>query len=376
MVKKTTIVNFLYFINMFTVFVLESQAIDSIVINHLSTILKFGTILGLIFLITVQKNTYFRWMYLILFALFQLIVFRESQSTSMLLFFLFLFGSKGINLQLFLKRDLYIRISILFFVFSLYLLGIFPDIILFRDDGAIRHSLGFKHPNTLGGFLLIIVIEIIIVNWEKLKWHHYLLSVILLLINNSITNSRTSFIVGIFSLLIAVSIKFKGQTKFIFNNWIFKWIVIILPFILVLFMLFVVKNLDINSTIFSIVNKFSSGRLGLFKNIYETYGVSLFGQSIPTLSEDYAIRYFIRQQTLDNAYLTLLIRYGILTTIVFSFYVSKIIKGMFENSKLVYFVLVLSFLFLGIAESFIIRPEMSLLCIMGSVLFNEKKEFI
>ena len=109
------------------------------------------------------------------------------------------------------------------------------------------------------------------------------------------------------------------------------------------------------------LNKTLSGRISIQNYYLYNYKIKLFGQNI-----NY-------KMSLDNAYLRLLINYGIIGYSAFLLILNKMLKESKKQNNL-YFIII-SLLFYGIMEWFLIRPGLNIFLVFFSTIikFDNKK---
>ena len=154
------------------------------------------------------------------------------------------------------------------------------------------------------------------------------------------------------------------------NNSIVKKILLISPFIIISIILLIVTKEKIGPLNFDKLNLLSSGRISLYKSIYNYYGVDIFGQQLPTLSKEFAERYFLQYHILDNVYLTLLINYGIVAISLSGIIIFSILSKAIKDKKYIFLVVVVCYLIFGITENTPLHPEISILWIISSIYYK------
>ena len=154
---------------------------------------------------------------------------------------------------------------------------------------------------------------------DKIKIWECLFIILPALILYLLTNTRLEF-----GLTVLVTVWF-----FIYQRWpreAHKKAVRIIalasvPFALI-FSLFSVQFYNPDNSIWAIMNRFSSDRLALSSEMFNEYGISLFGKDIEWvgLSQIYEGNGDIQDfNAVDNLYLRLLIENGLLVLLVFAF---------------------------------------------------------
>ena len=225
-------------------------------------------------------------------------------NTSILVAFFAVVGMKNINFMTALKIIFYIRLVSCTMVLLGALTGLVDNLEYVREAGStqIRNALGYAHPNTFGIYCFDII-SLWFILYGKKKWKLKLLIAFAVNIFSFImTNSRTSFILNIFYLLMVIManiMKDKKKLQFMakFSFPFCLGINLILP----LFM-----NTGIGQKLDSLL----SHRIGLSESFIRVYGISPFGQKIANaVSSDYYWH-------LDSGILNLFIQFGAIIGIV------------------------------------------------------------
>src|SRR5699024_8453470 len=153
-----------------------------------------------------------------------------------------------------------------------------------------RNSLGFIHPNTLANILFSINCGITILYFNKIRWYHYFVLALSILVSVFVLDSRTSTI--IFILQIAVIYLCKSFSKY--ANFIIT-IINIMTFIFInlfsLVMMFIYQD---SIAFHNRLNKLFSGRLFFLSIYFKRYGIKLFGSFLEfgeSLANEYALTF-------------------------------------------------------------------------------------
>lgn len=117
-----------------------------------------------------------------------------------------------------------------------------------------------------------------------------------------------------------------------------------------------------NLKIVGFFDELLSHRISLAYSILDNYGISLLGQYIPLVSTTEARRTGLTALVLDNAYMHLLLRYGVVLFVVFILFYSYFIYISFEEKGILSMLIV--FLYCGITETWLIRIEIDFLLVL------------
>lgn len=248
---------------------------------------------------------------------------------------LIIYGSKNIEQDKILKISISLLICGIIIVLGLCLLGVLPDRITARDvsvaDMSSRHSLGFYHSNVLPLVVLYLESYYIFLKKERVKQSIILLFLGIAIILNSVCNSRNAF--GL-TVLLSVMILFEkniGTSNFFKKVafYVSKYSVVVLSAFSYAMMFLLLRG-----GIWNTIDNFFSGRfrLGIFK--MRKVGLHLVNlmsnEAFVSDSITYANGDLLGTVALDNGYIYVILRYGILIILfyfIISFFLSKKARG-------------------------------------------------
>ena len=332
-------------------------------------IIKFISILFILFSIFLslkkrkRKNEL---LFIIIMLLINLIVLYISKEEKILILSLFVIACKKINIEKLIKFDATIKISFLIIVSLLYKLGLTEIYDMVRENGQIRYSMGFSHPNVFAAYLFSATLSLFFVlfnkNYKKSKLIFLLIASIILGYN--ITSSRT-LVISIIVLIVFLCFSKK-------NLKILK-IAKYLPITIAAISLILGYAYNSNNQILNNLNTLSSQRVYFMNKFLNEYNVTLFGNKIEYISSIYGKENGIEAMVLDNAYLLFILKYGIIMTIIFGYMLIKTLKK-FEHDRKVIIPLI-SFMIYGFFESGFIYLNINIfLLYLSSILYLPKDE--
>ena len=208
------------------------------------------------------------------------------------------------------------------------LLIMIPMVILFRTLGVIgertmlrgnyrRFSLGFAHPNQLGLRIFQLILCNCYVNRNKLSVLNYCYIIFAIIFTITVPNSQTAYISMIVFLIFLLIYKCIEKQKQIFIK--LYTVALLIGAILLNVLSIIFSYIDVNrNTILSQLDKWMSGRFSWGHKVWQIYGTSFFGQKIYVYEEEVRLIGLISRLWLDNAYLSILLKYGIPIFLVFS----------------------------------------------------------
>lgn len=234
-------------------------------------------------------------------------VYLRTNEKTLIISALSIFGCKGVNVRKVLKYTVYVYIIGMSLTISMVMLGKVQGEIHSLSKSGIKYEIndfGFSHPNSAYNHLLMIALMIVAVWQERLRWYHFGVMTFIMFVAYKVFLSRTGFLIY---LLLCIAI---GVLQIIRNNKLKK----LFFFILNLFPIGVFSVSYILMVWYDkgipFVNKldnFVTGRIALSSQAYKYGGISWFG----TVNRNWMDWIFI-----DNAYLSVLICYGIVVCVL------------------------------------------------------------
>ena len=199
-------------------------------------------------------------------------------------------------------------------VVFLSLMRIIPTVGGVRETGEVRMSLGFVHANTLGFILFIIGLLIFVDSYAVRSRNSFIALLLLTAVDFYIANSRTTTLLLLIMDIVISTKVFKNDmiSHFLNKKWVRN---LLLIFVIAL----------IGFTVWFATSYNGSGRLlqlnGLLNNRVQNgsyymslYRISLLGKNIPEFvlwNDNFTQLY------LDNGYLLMLIKYGVIATVIY-----------------------------------------------------------
>lgn len=286
-------------------------------------------------------------LFFLLLIIVSLIVTYQSRSSKMLLLLLYSLSCRCLSLKdafidVFIAKLLTLCSTLLFFFY-----GIVNDL----NNGEFgRHSFGFGHPNSLGA--TIFVIEICLATYIVVKNKKALSKSVVILISQipflyllySSGSSGAEFGTAI-SFIIMIYFLFRNNINYsVVLKMVAYGTIIGIPLISI----FMLNNSVIYTGSFlNRLNTLLSNRLFLSYSFFKEYGISFFGQKINynfNLSAIYSYAF------LDNAYVELLINYGIISLLAVITYNFLVLKKSIKFSLPWLSILIISMCLYGFVE--------------------------
>lgn len=244
--------------------------------------------------------------------------------------------SKNIEPELFFKKSSKLLLMLTLLIIALFLIGILPDVLTYRYSVNIlqkaRHSFGFYHSNVLPLITFYLEAYYIVIYKEKIKTLNILAFFAISLLLFYFCDSRNAFYLVTLLSVLAIIIKHirtKNFDRYLYYLVKYSTVIMSIFSVAMLFLLLLGGIWDKIDTLFS--GRF---RLAVFK--MRRVGIHLinfksnsdfFSDSINYITGDK-----LETIAIDNGYLYIILRYGILTIIFYWFISFALAKKQHRNS--------------------------------------------
>lgn len=276
---------------------------------------------------------------------------------------IFIFAAKKINFKYFLKyvvifQSLYYGGSILFSK-----LGFLTNTISYRDM-HVRDNLGFAWSTwPVHGFLYIVSFYTILRN-KRITLFEILSLELINMWLYFYTNTRSPFVLITIYLLCILLNKYMSISviKYTFVRVIYLFSAPIVTF--------VTYWLSLNSTKYSNLDSMLSGRISLGYNAISQFGIHWFGKKILFNANRDVIG--IKYSFVDSSFLQYLLRFGLISLIIFVAITMLFQKRLLETKNTVLIMAFFLVLSNGILDPEYIEPFYNTFLVMFAVLFNSE----
>ena len=234
----------------------------------------------------------------------------------------FCFAAKDISYKKIAKTYLIMAVSTFFLTFIALAYGLVTDNALQRGD-VLRHSFGLVHPNSLGMWSLLILVFFIQYKQDKIRCLHLILLSLQVVCIYYLTNSRASFILSVFVLLLSAIVKWIKRPLLL---KILAALLVLAILSLATIWLLLCSGYQSENKLYKYLDKLFSGRIRLSKQALTEYPLSLFGNNI-------SFHYYV-----DPLFTYTLVIYGIVGLVLFlSMFYSGAVRSYRKN---MYYVLI------------------------------------
>lgn len=242
-----------------------------------------------------------------------------SDNRTLALTFVTIVGAYGLDFRKILKWFLICVGGLFIIIVFLSVCGIVPDLVFVRDNGVIRHSLGFKWCATPAIFGWSLSMAYLYYRGKKIEWIELILILLINVLLFYLTGTRLELVCVILGVIAALMNKYGWLLD---KKWVMvaiKNMVLFLPLIITIgsFLLAFVYNGD--NEIMGRINGFTSGRLSLNQKGLAEYGLHLFGEDVEWVNRtaiDNGEVDLTDLNVIDNSYVSIFIRYGLIVGII------------------------------------------------------------
>lgn len=301
-----------YIIYLFSFYIVNASHFQELIPSS-SGLFRASYYVFVIFMIFSIIFIQFRFSNLVVSGVFLIIgwlSFKLSNDNVFLIAVLCLVAAQVIDFRKFVRLDICLRTMIFLIVLLSNKFNIITDTVMYRDSGVDRTAFGFLQPNTAGALILSIILEYLILRYSKMKWFDYTFIVLVGFVTFYTTNSRSSVVGIMLSVIITVFTKsklqkqLKDKIKFLVGN---------LFFISAIISYLAVRYYKTDNFFWYGIDKLFSGRVHLIQYFVDKYPITFVGQKIQ-MADGNNLRntYFL---VMDNSYISILLKYGIMSLI-------------------------------------------------------------
>lgn len=362
------------FIFWYSTEILFNSTLDNIMgvsvdkISNLIAWLVFGLLM--IQIVFFQSYTKRELMIIVMITLPIVIATFLSGNRSLMSAWMFVVAAKNVDLDDVICVAYKILSIMIPVIAVLCLLGIIENATLMRGTMQ-RYSLGFSHPNQLGLRIFQYIVCHCYIHKNRLGKLNYILIFLAILFLVMIPNSKTAYIVTtilLCMLLLYSFVKNQGpgcmklfEKGLLFGTFCFGFFSIYFSYI------------DVSrNSILARIDKWMSSRFSLCHIVWQLYGVSLLGQRVYISEEERKLVGIKTRLFLDNAYLGILLRYGILVFFIFFIGYLCLVKVMMIRKEYILAIILFLYALYGVMESGLYMISHNIFLITFSSLLYKK----
>ncbi len=280
---------------------------------------------------------------------------------------IFIYSARNMEVNKILRISCIISLFMLVFIILSSYLGIIQNYISYSVLRE-RQYLGFRYALYPSSILCNIIFLKIYLEKENISW----LSLVCLLVGNYIlfqyTDSRLTFILGLVLIVFSAIMKKSSGFRRAIVNRTFIWSFLVLA----LLSIYATLNYDYLSDWQSDLNDQLGGRLSLGNSTLKFYGYGLFGKSLSLSGNGLDENGLLNTSTydyVDNLYVLLLLRAGIIFLFIFLVAMTIIMKKIYIQKDSYLYIIFILLAFHGIIDDLIMLPQYNSFWFVVGALF-------
>ena len=258
------------------------------------------------------------------------------------------------------------------FVFILCIFGVIEDYTMMRES-IQRFSLGFSHPNQLGLRIFQLILCSLYVNRDKLGILNYCYIIFAIIFTIKVPNSQTAYISLIVLFILLLIYKYIENQKRILVK-IYAEGLLIGSILLNVFSI-ILSYINVNrNSLLSQIDKWMSRRFSWGHRVWQIHGTSFLGQRVYVNGEEVRMIGLTSRLYLDNAYLSILLRYGILVFLIFSIFYLLLVRKMIAQKRYILVIILFLYALYGVMENGLYMMAQNIFLIAFADLLYQKNE--
>ena len=284
---------------------------------------------------------------------------------------IFTYSARNMEVNKILRISYIISLVMLVFIILSSYLGIIQNYIYYSALRE-RQYLGFRYALYPSSILCNIIFLKVYIEKENVSW----LSLICLLVGNYIlfqyTDSRLTFILGTVLIIFSAIMKKSQKFREIVLNRVFIWSFLVLA----LLSIYATLNYDYLSDWQSDLNEALGGRLSLGNSTLKFYGYGLFGKMLSLSGNGLDENGMLNTSTydyVDNLYVLLLLRAGIIFLFIFLVAMTIIMKKIYIQKDSYLYIIFILLAFHGIIDDLIMLPQYNSFWFVVAALFMGRR---
>ena len=284
---------------------------------------------------------------------------------------IFIYSARNMEVNKILRISYIISLVMLVFIILSSYLGIIQNYIYYSALRE-RQYLGFRYALYPSSILCNIIFLKIYLEKENISW----LSLICLLVGNYIlfqyTDSRLTFMLGTALIIFSAIMKKSQKFREIVLNRTFIWSFLVLA----LLSIYATLNYDYLSDWQSDLNEALGGRLSLGNSTLKFYGYGLFGKMLSLSGNGLDENGMLNTSTydyVDNLYVLLLLRAGIIFLFIFLVAMTIIMKKIYIQKDSYLYIIFILLAFHGIIDDLIMLPQYNSFWFVVAALFMGRR---
>lgn len=295
----------------------------------------------------------------------------KSGNNSILSMWIFIVSSKKVNLDAVVRSAYKVLCFMVSLVIILFFFKIIPEVTLYRN-GIVRHSMGFIHPNQLGLRVFQLIMCRLFLHRNRFRMADIVISVLGVVFVYYVPNSQTSFGALIILFFLTIIYAFIRDKDYIVMKT--AGVILISTSILLNVICVVLSTRPLIHKFWVEINQFISFRFSYCYRVYKIYGITFWGNDIAVTMSEREMRGMqnLGKLYLDNAYLSLILRFGILMFVLFSLMYYLTMYYFMQHNQLYIVIIMFVYSVYGIMETGMYQMSHNIILLAISYLIYNK----
>ena len=369
---KVSVKNVLLFTYLFIAIYSYSRLTELFSFLSVVKYIQIGLLLLLIIFTVTQKFTIKKFIFFAFLFIAGLVELNLIGDVTVVFYTVFIFSVKKLDCDEFIRKDMKYKCMFIAGVIIFCLIGFISNYTMVREDGSLRYSMGFNHPNTFAGIMISVLLEWLCIKIkEGIKVRHILVISIALIIIDILANSRTFEISLIITLIAIVAfIVSEGKKKVL--NIIF----VLMPILFIMLSFIMVLSYNSSNSNWVLVDSFLSHRISFAQNFIFQFKLKMWGQDLGLVGSVQAGITSKSTHILDMGYLRFILQYGIFFSVVLVFILMLDMSYAVKEKNTTMFILLTYLCISAIFESTLGNPIYNFIIpiVTASMLCNTRNQ--
>ena len=238
--------------------------------------------------------------------------------------------------------------------------------------GVARHSFGFVSHNTFANNVAVACLFYYYFKADSWKIKNSLIYILIAYFIYSQTSSRLALVIIMMLSMVGVLYSYFQHNSKLKKSIYFlaKWLYCFLAACNIFGYQYLAKN--VGSTLYYALNAFFTTRIRWGVYYLNTYGISIFGQPIETVSMKSVGMDVTKWMGLDNSYLMLGIKYGVVALVLFGIGFYLLGKELQKKDDIAGAIVAVIIIFIGITENYLVAINYNFCMIIFAITVLKK----
>ena len=317
-------------------------------------------------------------LYSICFLALAILVMFFSKNTYIIILWIILNALKNEKIERIVNCCFIANFLAFIFIFLGSCLKIIPNWSYFRSVDKIRYSMGYHYPTICATYLFLLILMYFYKKKGRVDFKTSIFEFTLAGLVYCLTDSRTAFFLSIIVVIIQFMFLYKNKYmasvyQLLFNDKT-KCIIALFPVIICILAFLMIFLYSSNFKFMIPINEMLSDRLSLSSNAIQKYGVPIFGTKIKWFGWSgvgYVNIKNFEYNFVDNAYIYIMLNYGVLFLITLIVQYFIYFKKLLKNNRYLLIIINIIILIWAFVEPNLLEVGKNAFIIELSYIFND-----